>query len=480
MNKSFLEKIFVSILILYFGLLKHADAQHFSAFSGSVYAPVINTAVQPSSGAEMPYRWGIEIGGVNTFWNNNILSISPAKFDWNQDTINLNDYLLSGKGRRWGTIQGDVHLLNFLFHVPRHEKWVIGAGWNVRSHTLLDRFNYDYSDSMTTFAPFLEANAVGRPQKGRIVDQQWNEWFINISTLVRENKFEKLAVGASLKLLKGMTGVAIDLKGLRIDPQKNNNGHVSVNYLAGRYGYSRNLEKLSEKNSTKEQMKTLVNGSPFSLGLDVGFTYTRKDPVYIAGFTNDEPTDYEWKLAVSLTDIGRLKYPLGSESRTVNGIKEDIDLDHTEQKLNGLSTLNEFNDSLAQVLNMQPWKEAVSITLPTALRISFDRKLQHNFFINTQLVLDVSFLVPGADYKTHTISYLTVTPRWEKKRVGFYAPVYLNKYGSFLVGGAFRLGPLVAGVHDFGWLFGHKKSGGAYVALVIKSLFREKEECPTF
>lgn len=468
------------IIFLILSFHQHIQAQQFNSLMGSAYSPIINMATQPSSGADMPYRWGVELAGIHSFWNNNMVSVSPAKFNWKQDTIDVNKYLLEGKGKRWGTVQADIHLLHFLFHLPRHEKWVVGAGWNIRGRTFFDKLNYDYEDSMTTFAPFLEANAVGQLQKGRMADQQWTEWFVNASTLLRENKFEKVAVGANLKLLKGMSGVVIDIEGLEIDRQKNDQGHVSINYLAGRYGYSKNLEELGKNSSTDKQVKTLMNGSPFSLGLDIGFTYTRKRPVYIAGFTNDKPTDYKWKLAVSITDIGRLKYPLGSESRVVNGVKDNIDLNSIEQRIQKTSTLNEFNDSLALLVNIQPWEGAVSITLPTALRISFDKNLNDHFFINAHMVLDAAFLNVGADFKTRTVSYLTVTPRWENKRAGVYTPLYLNEYGSFMVGAAIRLGPLVAGIHDFGWLFDHKRGGGAYVALVIKSLFKEKTYCPTF
>jgi hypothetical protein len=128
---------------------------------------------------------------------------------------------------------------------------------------------------------------------------------------------------------------------------------------------------------------------------------------------------------------------------------------------------------------LEKWPGAFSVSLPTALRINVDKNLGTHFYVNARLVLDMSFLVPGVDYKIRQDSYLMLTPRWEVKRFGVYAPLYLNVHGSLMAGAALRLGPLVAGVHDLGWLFRNQAKGGAYVGLVIKGLFKKKDECPS-
>jgi hypothetical protein len=71
---------------------------------------------------------------------------------------------------------------------------------------------------------------------------------------------------------------------------------------------------------------------------------------------------------------------------------------------------------------------------------------------------------------TRELNGLTVTPRWEKKNIGFYMPVQFNTQGNLLVGGAVKLGPLLIGLHNLDWLFGRmdKLRGGGYIAIHIK------------
>src|SRR5699024_7487708 len=144
------------------------------------------------------------------------------------------------------------------------------------------------------------------------------------------------------------------------------------------------------------------------------------------------------------------------------------------------SSLSKINDTLSHILGMAPWEGYMSVSLPTRLRVDFDKNIGHHFYVNAHVNLDASFLTPGVDYNSKSLSYMTITPRWEKKSIGFSLPLYINEKGRFLAGGAVRLGPLVAGVHDFGWLFHHTPNGGAYVGIVIKGFSKKKCDCPTF
>lgn len=473
--------VIIAILLLLIIPARQLKAQYFSGVKGSIYSPVINTSSQPAAGAGMPLNWGIQIAGFNSFWSNNIVALSPARIDWQQDSIDLRSHLITGSGKRKGTANADIHILNFLFRIPGHKKWVVGAGWNIRSRSFANNMDYDYQDTMTSITQFLEVNAINNQQHGQVINQQWMEWFITASTILRENEFEKLAVGGNLKLIKGISAEVIDIDNLQLTTRsKESREYSAIAQIAGRYGYSANLEDLDNNQSSREQIQTLTNGSPVSLGLDIGLSYTRKKPVFVAGFTNNDLADYKWKISLSLTDFGRLKYPLGKESRMMNGIKNIANLDDLQNSLDKASSLAAFNDTLNRIVNIAPWEGAFSVSLPTALQIGFDKNMGRHFYVHANLVLDASFLNPGLDYQLHTINYLTITPRWEIKHFGAYIPLYLNDRGTFLAGAAVRLGPLTAGVHDFGWLFDHTRSGGGYIALTIKNFIKGREECFSF
>lgn len=474
-------KISVFVLIFLIFCLFYADAQQFTATEGSIYGGVINTGVQPASAVNMPYYWDIEVAGMNLFWNNNIFSFSPAKWKWNSDTLNTSGRFIPGDKKRWATVQADVHLLNFLFRWPHRNDLVVGAGWNIHSRIYPDNMDFFYEDSIKTTEDLLKDNAFNTLQQGTVINQQWMEWYVTASKVLLDNHQERLTAGATLKLLKGMAAEVIDIRGLSVGINKSANPNDLVfTYAAGRYGYSQNLENLNNRSSTGENIRTLMNGSPLSPGLDFGISYLIREQDAIPGFTKDEPAGYNWKIEASITDWGRLKYPLGSQSMNVAGVKGQPSVRRVLNIIDSIKTVQALNDSLSAVADLKPWNGAFSVSLPTALRINVDKYIGADFFLNTRLVLGMSFLNPGVDYKINPVSYVMVTPRWEIKRIGIYAPLYMNFHGSLMAGAALRLGPLLVGLHDFGWLFHDRPGGGGYVALVIRGLFKNKDECPSF
>lgn len=459
-----------------------ASGQAFTGVEGSIYGGVVNTGVQPGAGAGMPYYWDVQVAGINSFWQTNALSVSPARRPWTGGGTNTDGYYITGEGEKWLALQADLHLLNGLLRWPGRNDLVVGAGWNVHSNTRAENFNYDYEPSMKTMDAFLEANAFNRLQRGRILNQQWSEWYLTASGIIRNDSRSLLSVGGTVKLAKGMSAVVIDVDGLSVDVEHPASGpdEAFFNYFSARYGYSRNLEEFSDHQGAGEFISTLFDGSPVTPSVSAGLSYWVKKPEYIAGFINDDPAGYDWKFEAAITDIGRIKYALGSQSAVITGLKEHYAVDRFSRMLDSATTLNRFNDSLKEVMDLAFWQGAMSLSLPTALRINIDKNLGRHFYVNARAVLDLSFLDPGVDYRMRQNGYFMLTPRWEIRRVGIYAPLYVNGYGSVMAGASLRLGPLMAGIHDFRWLFRNSSTGGAYVSLVIRRLIKDREDCPTY
>jgi hypothetical protein len=453
--------------------------QQFTAVQGSIYGSVLDDASQPAAGVNMPYRWAVAVAGVNSFWSNNIYSVSPVR--WTKDGTRPQGYFIRGSGKRWAVVNSDIHLLNFLVRLPIQRAVVVGAGLNLHSRTRGDRMNYQLGDSVETMGDFLEANVFNRTGDARAVDQQWLEVYLTASTVLRDDATERLTVGGTLRISKGITAAVVDLQDVSVGPDKSDPRRLVFRSSGGRYGYSKNLEELNGDNGNdfKGALHTLMGSSGFSPGLDIGFTYLRKKQDDIAGFTNDDPADYRWKLEVALTGLGSIKYDLGTQSMTLQGLQGQPSVDRFAQMTSSFSSLEDFNDSLARLITIKPWTGKVAVSLPTTLRVNYDRNLGRRFYLNAGAALNVSFLDFGADYRIGGPAWLQLTPRWEITRVGVYAPLYIDTHGTVMAGAAVRLGPLVVGVHDFGWLFHPREKGGAYAALVIKGLFGKKSECPS-
>ena len=66
---------------------------------------------------------------------------------------------------------------------------------------------------------------------------------------------------------------------------------------------------------------------------------------------------------------------------------------------------------------------------------------------------------------------LTLTPRWETRKKGFYLPFYYNNRDQLWIGGAVRFGPILFGIHNWSNIFSTKKiqRGGGYLAMILKA-----------
>ena len=102
--------------------------------------------------------------------------------------------------------------------------------------------------------------------------------------------------------------------------------------------------------------------------------------------------------------------------------------------------------------------------------LNVDRFLYDAFYLNMELSLNLSSLAGPKYHHVEELNLITITPRWETKNLGVYLPIQLNAAGNFWVGGAFKAGPLLFGVHNWANVFSKTKiqNGGAYLALVIR------------
>jgi hypothetical protein len=86
------------------------------------------------------------------------------------------------------------------------------------------------------------------------------------------------------------------------------------------------------------------------------------------------------------------------------------------------------------------------------------------------------------------MNLLAVTPRWETRRWGVYLPMQVTTTSKFWIGGAFKAGPLLIGVHNWANIFSSSKiqQGGGYIALLIRApqntsvKYDRRLNCPSF
>lgn len=445
-------------------------AQNYHAVNGSFYAGSLGTGNNPASIVNTPFAWDITVLGVQgkpstnavTVHNYSLLS-SPAnseyQFDW-------------GFYSRFIRANANVNLLNTRIAINRRAAFA--AGINLRSYTSIKTSPYAFADTLQSATSFLIMNNGNTSYTADGTSSSWVELYGSYAQTVYEDERSRLNAGATLRVSRGLAGAHARLLSGEVERIVENGQDVYVlKDAAARYGYSSNFDDWKSNKSTGQNMRDFVAASEGGASFDIGVEYllcTALPP----DFNDPEERyyDYDWKVGVSLLDIGFNQYKHSPNSRTVAGFKNDIRDTDLDRKFTNVEGVKGFNDSLATIVSsMRTLTGNFNVINPTRLVINVDRYLFDAFYVNADLTINLSPLAGDDRLYVRETNLLAVTPRWETRRWGFYLPVLYNTDNKLRVGGALKAGPLLLGIHNWGTLFAKNKmqNGGGYIAFVIRA-----------
>jgi hypothetical protein len=223
--------------------------------------------------------------------------------------------------------------------------------------------------------------------------------------------------------------------------------------------------------------------------VDLGIEYIKKAETISNFGDEDNYYDYEWKLGAAVLDLGHNRFTYSNESRYIGNPRENITAEDIERAFTNIDGIAGFNDSLVNVASgIRELTGNYKIINPARLVVNFDKYLYGSFFVNGEVSFNLAALAGQEKLSVSEMNLITVTPRWETRRWGVYLPMLYNTEKQFWIGGAFKAGPLLLGVHNWANVFAKNKmhNGGAYLALVISpgkltGLHREKGiNCPDY
>jgi len=473
----------VSILLFWLLLSAMARAQNYHAIEGSPYAGSLGVAVNPASILNTPYPWDLTIFSLQEKHSTNAVVFHRISYLSHSDTADYN--ITNGYFRRFAAFNFNIHLLNLRLALGR--KQAIAFGANLRGYEVGKTGAFNYIDSLRNTTGFFKINE-GASYNGNIAASSWLELFGTYSRTLVDNERGRLNAGVTLKAMRGIGGAYAQLKGG--DVRRAASGDVNYYLLnAGTvsYGYAANFDKWHDSLSTLTNIKNIVRGSRGGFAMDLGVEYLIKSQAITTYADGDIYHEYEWKIGISLLDVGWNAYKYGTQSRIVSNPKTNIADSTLNQKFNHVNKLADFNDSLATIVNyIAQLNGSFKIWNPTRLVINVDRPLADKFSINGNLSLNIAGSGNGRQHYVKDITLLGITPRWETQNLGAYLPVQVSTEGKVWIGGAFKAGPLLFGIHNWANVFSKNniQNGGFYLALVIRpgSGFKVKEDkkytCP--
>jgi hypothetical protein len=447
-----------------------ARAQDYHAIEGSPYAGGIGAANNPASILMAPYPWDITIFSMEEKNTTNAVTFSNFSYLsglFPHDTVHYR--WTNGDFKRYAAFNFNIHVLNVRLALGR--KQAIAFGANIRGYGAAHTGSVNYNDTLKNMNQFFNINE-GTNYQANMVSSTWAELFLTYSRTVIDDEYGRLNAGVTLRGMRGISGLYAQLNDGSVN--RSIAGPLTVYDLAagtGKYAYSSNYDYWHNNQSTIQNLKDFLGHTRPGAAIDLGAEYLVKTQAVVIYGDPDNYYDYEWKIGVSLLDIGANTYKYGSQSRAVSDPKADASDSALNEKFDHVKTLANFNDSMATVVNsIIPLQGLYKIWNPARLVINVDRPLPGHYAVNANLTLNLGGSNNGQRLFTKEITLLAVTPRWETKTLGAYLPVQVTTEGRVWVGGAFKAGPLLLGIHNWANLISGSKvqNGGFYLALVLR------------
>lgn len=234
-----------------------------------------------------------------------------------------------------------------------------------------------------------------------------------------------------------------------------NNDTLNVELANIRFGYSNNLQ--DSPIVAKPYLQTLMNRASFALDFGAVYEWRPKYAEYVDSTGSDKAfrhvNKYKLRLALSVTDIGWLKFDRGTFGGNFDGDAVDWDLNSID-----IDGVESFGQLMRDTFNMSTNRDPYRLRLPTAFNVQADYNLYKNFYVN--FTGNIAFHQNNAREKTHVLNYWCVTPRFESKWLDFALPFAIDGYGNFESGGSLRVGPLFIGsTNAFNFLLGNRVRG---------------------
>ena len=479
--KNFLLKPPIFLILFFSSCIVTAQSYH--AMNGSPFAGVTSMYNNPASTVNSVYKWDINLLATQLTFSNSLFIVNKTslmKYD------SADAQFTNGTRPRYLHTNFDINFFNVRFNIGKDKAFAFALRGRTYNH--LKTYPFYYTDTISTYQSFLNTNKSVDYLQGYVTHSGWVEADFNYSQVIQQNETSRLTGGVTVGYMRGISGAAANINRLSYTEQTINNQLVYIPTGGGAMvEYSSNYDLFDSSKSMASNAKTFLKNTLHSFNLNIGFEYLFKnqDDYNKASLS---PTNYDWKIAVSIMDIGTNKFDPVNGSFSARVPNANINDTRLANQISAATSLKRLRDSLANTFQyLDSLSSQFTIANPTRLIINVDRNLGNHFYINGELSLNFFSTRPQQKLKTREINLLTITPRWETNFWGAYLPIQYNAQGQLWIGGAVKMGPLLFGFHSLDAYKAFKTrtqsfNGGFYLVLNIHPFAgKTKEaECPSF
>ena len=477
-------------------------SQQWLGISSSNYAGTYNIYSNPANIADSRYKFFMNIAGVNAEMINNYAAwAAPYSFiglttnnvaDKYRATNGLPAYKNSytketiGKLNSVAFVGADVRGPSLIYTFEK-SKFAIGLTSRIRVLTNLNNTTSDVAHVMVsgTVLPDL----YGKAQNDNYFTMNLNgytEMGLTFGVVIREQDQDFFKVGLTIKRVNGLLNIHYLAEDIDFTIDKNaqlsKRQDVFFKNAQSVFGLT-NGDALKDFQFTPQWLfGNLAAGTGY--GFDVGAVYEfrpnfDKYDIKLNGKwrTDGTKNKYQYRIGVSLLDIGRLSFNNEKYVNETNiAVNNILVPPGTFNKIDSQDKLyNQMNNAFG--VAGTNYQHTFVSPLPMAFSINFDYKLSEKIYINAAWVQSLR------NPKTIGMvqpSLLAITPRFESKQLELSLPIALiNGYRNFTVGLMGRLGPLFLGTDNIGGILNiaNPKGISGYFGLFLP-IYRKLPHAP--
>ncbi len=450
-------RLLLCVVILGLFFTKDSQAQTLNGMSTGNYAGIAGLNFNPASIVDSRFKFDLNIGGGQYFFNNNFAVADPLIFVRNKlrkDPYNSsyeavkNDLvqpIFPAPTDKVRARQNAEFQLPLSFMLTTGKRSAIAFNLRNRYELLLDNLN---PQTASMFYNELNDKAyLGVPMNNDGFTTRFMNWqeagFTYGRVLMNANKhFLKAAVTA--KWLGGNAGAYIHADQLTVlfrDP-------TTLSMNSPRIQYYRSARADIDLITMRELFSNLEDQS---LGWDAGLVYEFRGRIGNFKYTDEDyknrlrrdKNKYTIRLGLALNDVGRLEYKSLPLTRDHRANFQNWNFSQVKAH-----NFREWDTAYSKQVNyIQGADSMFSIGLPTALLANLDLHLFGGFYVNAAVQKSMDHIGKEVTTTLNSTNWFAITPRFEGRHFGIYIPI-LMRNNTKAIGATLRAGPFYIGSNN--------------------------------
>jgi len=416
-------------------------AQNYSGYKTENNIGVNGAFFNPANIADSRYRFDVNLASIGVTAINDYATVNTKNFFKVFSNESLDSIITRrGVANAGFLLDADVFGPSVMFNIDAKNSLAVTT--RARGMVNIDKIPNDLLNTLEnngdniTFPDTLTSNKFG------VTYNTWAELGVTFGRVLSDNGANFFKGGITVKYLAGLGAGYLSLSNLDANINKDLLGNSYLQNSTGQLSYG------ASGLGSEDHYKVHLAGS--GIGADIGFVYEYRPDHLIKNSKK-----YKFKVDLALHDLGGISYTHSSYDGAYalnTNLNPNPPIIHSDtlqlKRFSGVSNFTDLTNAITAANPMLTKTTAASnkymMSLPTSLTGSVDYNFISNFYANLGGMLSLNSGGSKIE-KTHTVNYLSLTPRYEIKKFAVALPLTVNDIDGFTAGLSFRAGPFFAG-----------------------------------